>query len=233
MHSEDRLIHFSTELIHRPVPIQIPPLQKLYYDLSQTRATAYDSSDFNQQTPIRFHSRRGAKSHSVAVFLPDRVALIEEWADMSLSEFYKKVEEVGRRLFEARGFDAVLTQTATLRSTFTLTNFDDARVFLLDHACKQANRIAPHFGRPVSVGGLRFVLPETAEAYGNLHVTIESFRQARDEVYVEVKGIFAQQQITPASLDKAVENIQGVRRFITDRIFPYLNQFDRPEEDLV
>jgi len=186
MQSEDRVIHFSAELIHAPLPCKKDVLQKLYFDLSQTRNAAYDSTDFTNPVQPRFYSRRGKKTQSIALFLPDRTVLIEEWADIALSNFVDKVREISGRVLAARGAPHYLVHTATIRTTFALTHFEDARVFLLDHMCGQEAKVGPHFRRPLATGGLRFVLPETNEHPGTLHITIESYKQSRDEVYVEV-----------------------------------------------
>ncbi len=229
MQSEDRLVHFSTELIHPPMQHKKADLQKLYFELSQSKA-AYDSTDFNNPVQSRFYSRRGPKSQSIALFLPDRMVLVEEWADMALSTFVDKLREVVTLAFANLNLRPFAVQTATLRSTFALTHFDDARVFLIDNACQQANRIGPHFQRPVAVGGLRFVLPETPDHPGNLHVTIESFRHSQNEIFVEVKGVFPNQKMGPNDMGQAAENIQLVRGFISNHVFPFLNQYDVPQE---
>ena len=233
MQSEDRPIHFATELLHRPIQRDVARLQKLYFELSQRGSAGYDSTDFSHPVQSRFHSKRGTKSQSLALFLPDRLVLIEEWTDIPLASFLEKVRVVALNAMEALEIPQFVAQTATVRSTFALTHFDDTRVFLLDNACAQSNRIGPHFQRPVSVGGLRFVLPETPDHPGMLHVTIESFRQSVKEVFVEVKGVFGNQQLTTEDLDAAVENVRTVRHFITDNVFPYLDQFDTPREELL
>ena len=230
MQAEDRPIHFSVELIHQPAPLKKEALQKLYFDLSQTKA-GYDSTDFSQAVQARFYSRGGSKAQSVCIFLPDRVLLVEEWTEVPLSTFLERVAEVGSRVPAARGVACFLAHAATIRSTFALTHFSDAREFLLDHVCGQEGLIGPHFRRPVSVGGLRFVLPETNENPGNLHVAIESYRHSQREVFVEVKGIFGRKSLGPDDLDLAVENIKMVRAFITAHIHPYLDQFDRPADE--
>lgn len=229
MHAEDRLIHFSTELIHPPLQHKVPVLQKLYYDLSQTRA-AYDSVDFSTQ-PLRFYSRRQGNAQSVALFLPDRLVLIEEWVDMALSDFVEKVREVSLRALAGLGMPFYAAQTVTLRSTFSLTHFDDARVFLLDHACGQAGRIGPHFQRPIGVGGLRFMLPETPDYPGTLHVLVESFRHNPRELFAEVKAIHGNLHIQPDCINGVLQNIQTTRAFIVNNLFPYLNQYDVPAEE--
>ncbi len=230
MQAEDRIIHFSAELIHQPVQPRKEVLQKLYYDLSQTRVAAYDSSDFTNPVQARFHSRRGQKTQSIALFLPDRAVLIEEWADIALSDFLEKMREVATRLMEARNIQRYAAHTVTLRSTFALTQFEDARVFLIDHVCGQAGKVGPHFQRPVATGGLRFVLPETNEHPGTLHVIIESFRHSRNEVFVEVKGVFTRPPLGPGELGLIEDHARYVRTFITDRIFPFMNQYDLPGE---
>lgn len=229
MHAEDRLIHFSTELIHAPLQHRVAALQKLYFDLSQTRFT-YESTEFSAPPQFKFYSRRGANTQSLAIFLPDRIALVEEWVDVALSDFCDRVTEVSRRTCAELNIPTLVAQTVTLRSTFALTHHDDARVFLLDRACSQAGLIGPHFRRPIAVGGLRFVLPETSETPYALHVVIESFRHSISEVFVEVKGVFANQQIGADNSAQLSANIQAVRTFITDSIYPYLEQFDVPEE---
>ncbi len=230
MQSEDRIIHFSTELLHAPVQHKVPVLQKLYYELSQTRG-AYDSSDFSTPPQFRFYSRRSGNTQSFLIFLPDRIVLVEEWADIALSDFVEKVREVGRRVISTLGIPCFIAQTATIRSTFALTHFSDARVFLLDHACNQADRINPHFRRPIMTGGLRFVLPEMPDHAGTLHVIIESFRHSMKEVFVEVKGVFTNLRLDEQEFDVGVGNIKHVRSFISDSVFPYLNQYDVSPED--
>lgn len=233
MQSEDRMIHFSSELIHKPRQHPRPALQKLYYELSQTRVAPYDSSDFSQPTHVRFYSRRGQRTESVLVLLPDRLVIVEEWADIALSDYFEKVREVGRRALTELGIGEFAAQTATLRSTFALTHFTDAREFLLGHMCGQGDRLGTHFKRPLAAGGLRFVLPETPENPGNLHVIVESFRKSAGEVFVEVKGVFKDLRIDVESIETAVENIGLCRRFISECVFPFLNEYDTPKEDLV
>ncbi len=230
MQSEDRLIHFSTELIHAPVQHKVAALQKLYYQLSQTRAS-YDSSDFSAPPQYRFYSRRPANAQSVLLLLPDRIVMIEEWADLALSDFLEKVRETGSQVLSCLGIPMFLAQTATLRSTFALTHFEDARIFLLDHTCNQAGRINPFFDRPIAVGGLRFVFPETPEHPFALHAIVESFRHSNKEVFVEVKGMFGNRRFDQETMPKAADNIREVRAFISNHIFPYLNQYDVPQGD--
>ena len=231
MQSEDRVIHFSTELIHAPVSPNIPELQKLYFDLSQSREAGYDSTDFTNPAQVRFYSRRGNKTQSIALFLPDRVVLMEEWADIPMSTFTERVRYVAERIYQARNVPGYLLHTATIRSTFALTHFDDAKTFIVDQVCAQEGRIDAYLQRPVAVGGLRLVLPESNEHEGAYHITIESFRHSKNEIFVEAKGIFGRQQVYPGQESTLVDHIKSVRGFITNNIFPYLNQFDVPESD--
>ncbi len=232
MQAEDRLIHFSTELIHPPTKHDRAALQGLYFELSQTRA-AYDSIDTDRPGFGKFHSKRGKRTQSIALFLPDRLTFIEEWSDIALATFLDKVRDMVPRAMATLKVPFFVAQTVTLRSTFGLTHYEDARVFLLERVCGQADRIAPHFGRPLAAGGLRFVLPETPDHPGTLHVVIESFRENLDEVFVEVKGIFGQTRINAGSVERLIDHVQVVRTFISDAVFPYLNQYDAPEEDYV
>lgn len=232
MQAEDRPIHFSTELIHAPAKHEKPALQKLYFELSQDRTVAYESTDFSPPGPPKFYSKRGEKAQSIVVFLPDRLVVVEEWVDVAMAQFLDKTETVAARAMAELGIGPFALQTATVRTTFALTHFEDARVFLLDHACRQDGLIGPHFERPIAVGGLRFVFPETPDHVGTLHVKIESFQHSRNEVFVEVKGIFPNQQIDATSLATARGNIQFVRSFVSDRVFAYLDQFDAsPEQE--
>lgn len=229
MQEEDRPIHFSTELFHAPKRHDIQALQKLYYDLSQTRQAAYTGSDFSPQGPPKFFSRRGAQTQSLAVFLPKQLVVVEEWVDMPFASFLDRVEVVTRHFMKGLGVSVIGLQTATIRTTFALTHHDDSRIFLIDRVCSQEGRIGPYFQRPIAIGGIRFVLPETPDHRGNLHIAIESFRLSRNEVYVEVKGIFPELHMDVDHLETARENLQRVRRFISESIFPYLAQYDVPE----
>ncbi len=104
MQAEDRIIHVSTELLHPPAPKNPAALRKLYYELSETRA-AYDSTDFSAPGQVRFHSRRGKQTQSIALFMPDRIVLIEEWADIALIDFLEKVRIVGVQAIAACGIE--------------------------------------------------------------------------------------------------------------------------------
>lgn len=233
MQSEDRLIHFSTELIHRPKKHDRKDLQKLYYELSQTPGAGYDTSDFSNAVQTRFVSRRSKRTQSICMILADRIVLVEEWADMALCDFTAKVSAVALQAMAVLGIGPFVVQTATLRSTFALTHFADARTFLLDHACNQENRIEPFFQRPIGSGGLRFSLPETPQNRGSLNVIIESFKHSNKEIFVEVKGLFKGPLKNEETMADAVENIEVCRAFITDNIYPFLNQYDTPKEGLV
>lgn len=227
MQAEDRPIHFSTELIHAPRAIQIQALQRLYYELSQTRCGAYMNTDFSPNTPPRFYSRRGPKAQSMLLFLPDRMLAAEEWVDIAFRDFVDKVATIIDRAATVLKSGPIVVQTATIRTTFALTHHDDARTFLMNRVCNQAGRIDPFFQRSVGVGGLRFVFPETPEYRGTLNLTVESYRRSRREIYVEVKGIFANLQIDADSTDIACENLRTVRDFISRSVHPYLAQFDK------
>jgi hypothetical protein len=228
MQPEDRVIHFSTELIHPPVQHQVPVLQRLYYELSQQPGAGYDNTDFSAQGTFRFHSRR-QKAQSVVLFLPDRLVIIEEWADMPLSGFIERLKAVGARAKDVLGLKPLVAQTVTLRSTFSLTHYADATEFLLHQACRLQGHLAPHFDRPLVTGGLRFVFPETADHPGTLNVLVETFRYNPREVLVEVKGLFDRNAMGGHDMDVAANHVQLVRRFILDNVFPFLNQFDTPQ----
>ena len=229
MQAEDRIIHFSAELIHKATPLKKEALQRLYYDLSQTRA-AYDSTDFTVPIQPRFFSRRGPKAQSLCLFLPDRVLLVEEWADIPLGGFLDKLREVALRSLAAREVDRYVAHTATIRSTFALMHYEDARVFLLDHLCRQEGRIGPYLQRPIAVGGLRLVLPETNDHPGLLHVLIESFRHSRNEVFVEVKGIYGKTPLPAERVNEMLDNVRRIRDFISSNVYSFLNQYDQPAE---
>jgi hypothetical protein len=226
MQSEDRLIHFSTELFHPPVELKKQVLQRLYYEFSQIALLGYDSSDFSLPNQARFYSRRGQKSHSVAAFLPDRVALVEEWVDIPLADFVDKVRLVGEQALTALGFPPYVAQVVTLRSTMGLTHYEDARVFLLEKVCQQSDSINHHFKRPIGVSGMRFVLPETPDHPGTLNIVIESFRFSQREIFVEVKGAFHNLSIGADSLQTAATHVNLVRDFIRRNIFGFLDAYD-------
>ncbi len=232
MHAEDRVIHFAAELIHAPKPIAVPSLQKLYFELAQTKNASYDSTDFTNPQQARFYSRRGAKTQSIALFLADRVVVVEEWADIPLSDFLVRLQEVALRVLEARMLQHYLAHTATIRSTFALTHYEDARVFLLDHACGQEGKLGPYFQRPVATGGLRFVLPETNEHQGALHIAIESYRHSRNEVFVEAKGVFGRQIAGSGEIGLITEHVRYTREFICKNIYPYLQQYDHAQDGI-
>lgn len=233
MHAEDRIIHFSTELIHRPVPYRKDALQKLYFELSQTKS-AYDSTDFTNPAQVKFYSRRPPRTQSLAVILPDRVLLVEEWTDMSLNEYLDKLRDVAPRILSAREVPAFAAHAATVRATFALTRRGpdapppDGRNFLLDTVCGQAGKVTPYFRRPLAKAGLTFNFPPAPDDPGNMTVIIEPFMHSPGEMYVEVRGLFPQPTIDTENIDTLTQNVRAVRQFITDRVFPYLNQYDLP-----
>ena len=233
MQAEDRPIHFSAELLHLPCKHEVSALQKLYFDLSKTREAAYDNTDFSVPGRFRFFSKRGNKTQSTFLFLPDRFMLAEEWVDIPLSDFITKLETAAGQAMDALKIPFLPAHTANLRTTFALTHFDDARRFLLDHVCKQEDRLSPHFTRPIAVGGMRMVFPETPEFNGAYNVVIESFRHSQHEIFVEVKGVFARQRVVRDELSLIGDNFRAVQNFIADSVFPFLNQYDSPEDRLV
>lgn len=232
MQSEDRIIHFGVELIHTAVRHKKDSLQKLYFDLSQVRNAGYDSTDFTLMAQPRFYSKRGKRSQSICLFLPDRVLILEEWADIAMSEFIERVEAVGSRVLGLEGIEQFMAHTATIRSTFALSSVEDGRVFLLEHVCGQDPSMGRFFQRPIAMAGMRFHFPETDEYPGNLQVAVEPFRQSPNEIYVEAKGIFTREKVRPGEMHIVTDHCHGVRSFISERVYPYLNQFDIPKASM-
>ena len=231
MQSEDRPIHFSSELIHQPRKHALPAIQKLYYELSQTKHGNYLSSDFTPTGPPRFFTKRGKKAQSTAAFLPDRVLVIEEWVDIPFAQFVDRQETVAEHAARELGIAPFAAHAVTIRTTFALTHFDDARVFVFERMCGLEGKIGPYLERPIAVGGLRLVMPETPEHRGTLHATIESYRYSQNEIFVEVKGVFAHHPIAADALHELRDNCTLVRGFISGHIQPYLDQFDVSVED--
>lgn len=227
MQSEDRLIHFSTELIHAPRKHSVQALQKLYYELSQTKH-AYQNTDFTRSDRVRFHTARGEHTKSIALFLSDRILLAEEWTDIPLASFLDKLITVASQAMDELGIPAFAAQTVTLRSTFALSHFDNARDFMIEQVCGQRDRLQPFFQRPVAVGGMRLVLPETADMPATVNVLMESYRHSENEVYAEVKAIFRKPPVKPENVSPLRERVRDARAFMSGRVFPYLDQFDRP-----
>lgn len=230
MQSEDRPIHFSTELLFAARAIPKPDLQKFYYELSQRPGLNYDSSQFGQAPLARFVTKRGAKAQSTVVVVPDRVGIVEEWVDIAMSDFIQKVGAIGTQAQTDLSIDTYQAQTVVIRTTFGLTHFEDSRVFLIDHACNQQDRINPFFKRPMKSAGLRFVLPATTQDPGTLYLIIEPFRDSPREMFVEVKGIFSNQHAPLDTQEAWASNIQACRNFISQNIFPFLNQYDTPQD---
>ncbi|HOJ33771.1 MAG TPA: hypothetical protein PKY35_10475 [Candidatus Hydrogenedentes bacterium] len=226
MHPEDRPIHFSTELFYPPFQVKIPVLQKLYYELSQTPGASYQSADFAMPGPPRFFSRRSGNTQSIVLFLPDRLVVVEEWVDIPLESFLKKVLEVARRTFDAFELTAFVAQTVTLRTVFSLSDFQDARAFMLEQICGLTEEKLSSFGRPIGVGGMRFVFPPTPEDPEELHLLVESFRHNVHELFVEVQAFLANVEINGKSLERIVDNIRRVRAFIDGRVRSFLEPYD-------
>jgi len=225
MHIEDRPIHFSVELIHNPTPINKEALQRLYYDMIGT-PISYDSIDFSFPMQTRFYSTRG-KSQSIALFLLDRAVIIEEWTSAVFEEFLNKVKELSPKILQARNQAAFLAHAGTFRSTFALTQYDDAKTFILEKLLNQSPElIIDHFGRPLATAGIRFVFPESNDTPGIYHVLVESFRHNKKELFVEVRGIFGRTFITAQKIDVIIENLKDMREFLTRRVQPYLAQYD-------
>lgn len=59
---------------------------------------------------------------------------------------------------------------------------------------------------------------------------IESFRHSRNEVFVEVKGVFGRAPAGPDKVNLILDNLRAIREFISARVYPYLDQHDQPKE---
>lgn len=228
MHSEDRSIHFSSEVFHGPVQHKQADVQRLYFELSQIPGAGYDNTNFTVPGQPRLFSKRGKQTQSVAVLLPDRIMIIEEWADCAVEDFCNRLRIVIDQAAAVLGVGPFLAQTITLRSTCRLTHFEQALPFLMDHVCQQAGKINPFFARPLAIGGLKFVLPETPDHRGTLHISIEPFRQEPREVFVEVKAAYRGEPTPVDEVEVFTGRVLESRSFVTENIYPYLNQFDAP-----
>ena len=232
MQPEDKPIHFSTELLFAPFQLKPAVLQRLYYELSQFEGAGYDNVELSPPGPPRFHSRRDARTQSIALFLPDRVTLIEEWVDQPLPAFLRKVEIIAERVLDIFELESFTAQTAVVRTTFTLTGqVPDAHAFLVDKAWGQGDCLSPHFMRPVATVGLKLVLPPAENAPGEMHILIEPFRHETGSIFVEAKGIFGGLRVTRASLAPLLDNIRQTHTMASVRTRSYLEQFEGWEDE--
>ncbi|MCX8065647.1 MAG: hypothetical protein N3G21_10840 [Candidatus Hydrogenedentes bacterium] len=226
MQKEDRPIHFSVELIHPPFSLNKEAIQKLYTELLGTKAK-YDSIDLSFPMQARFYTNHGNKSQSIILFLPDRALITEEWTIITFSDFLEKTEILLPKILKARNQSLFLAHIGTIRSTFGLTGYQDAKTFIVEKLLHQTPAsLIDYFGRSVSTVGIRFVFPESNETPGLLHIAIESFRHNKKEVFVEVRGIFSKHPITPNSVKPLLENLKALRDFLTNRVQYFLSQFD-------
>jgi hypothetical protein len=223
---DDRSIHFSTELMFKPKKFSKQELQQLYFELTQIPGTNYDNSQFGGQALARFYTKKPPRTQSMLVVLPDRIALIEEWAAIPLSDFNAKVKTVANKVL-SMGVEEFVAQTVTLRSTFSPVHSENSCEFILERICQQGTLPGEHFGRPIGVGGIRFALPETPDHPGMITISIESFHQDPREIYVELKGVYGKLHVTEDSLNELTSTITSCRSFIQDRIRPYLDTFDQ------
>jgi hypothetical protein len=222
---DDRSIHFSTELMFKPRKFTKQELQKFYFDLTQVSGLNYDNSQFGGQALAQFYTKTPPKTQSMLIVLPDRVALLEEWAAIPLTDFNAKVKSVAEEVLEL-GVEGFTAQTVTLRSTFSPVHSDNSCQFILERICQQGSLPGQHFARPIGVGGIRFALPETPEHPGSITVSIESFHQDPREILVDLKAAYRNLQIAQDSLDELTTTIIACRSFMQDRIRPYLETFD-------
>jgi len=229
---DDRSIHFSTELMFKPRKFTKQELQKFYFDLTQLPGLNYDNSEFGGQALARFYIKTPPRSQSMLVVLPDRIALLEEWAAIPLVDFNSKVTTVAGEAL-SMGVEEFTAQTVTLRSTFSPVHSENSFEFIIERLCQQGTLPGQHFGRPIGVGGIRFALPETPDHPGAITISIESFHQEPREILVELKAVYANLHVTGDSLDELRTAITSCRTFIQERIRPYLDSFDQtPSEEM-
>jgi hypothetical protein len=221
MHSEDRLIHFSSELVHKPVTPDMTLFKRFYYELSQSPVSAYDNTDFSNPSQ--------PKTYSGLVLLPDRLVILEEWADSTLPAFVERVGAVGRCYLEVVKAEAFHAQVVTLRAACSISHGDSAKDFVLHRLCGQPrDAMVETLGRPCDLSAVRFVFNETPDYPGTFHVSIEPFRFGPREVFIEVKAVFRNLSIDGSAMEQAQGALHDARAFLTDRLYPYLNAFDTP-----
>lgn len=229
MHAEDRLIHFSTELVHAAVKPDAAVLKKLYYELSQSVDSGYDNTDFSNPAQPKMFTRRGARTYSGLVCLPDRLVILEEWADSTLLAFMDRAAAVASTYLRVVGPAHYTMQAVTLRAACAISHGASARDFVLEKVCGQ-NRdgMGEAFGRPVDLGAVRFLFNESPEHPGTFHIAIEPFRFGPREVLIEVKGIFPHQALDADAMGLLQDHIRNCRSLLSQRVYPFLNGLDTP-----
>jgi hypothetical protein len=71
---------------------------------------------------------------------------------------------------------------------------------------------------------------QTKEDAGNKTVRIESFNQDVARVFIEVRNQYLE-PIPTQNTQRVAEQIQHTQAFLTERIIPFLDQFDKPSEE--
>jgi hypothetical protein len=230
---EPRSIYFSTHLIHPPIKLEESKdsIKEVYHELSKVGSCDYDNISFEgfPVSPPRFTKQQG-RTVSSCFFLSDRILIQEDWTDITLESFSKKIREILDRGFRLLELGFVIIQTCTVRSLFTPHHSADARVFLAEKACGLEGKIAPYFQRPAQMFGMRLLFPPLKDVPRSFDVRIESFNQDPRQVFVETIGTFHLiQPITPTNVDVALVNMSTTYGFCINDVKNFLNQFDLPE----
>ena len=185
---------------------------------------AYAGFQISPQGPVLSNPVVTPGAVSQVAFLGDRLQFREERGSLTHENFAAQVKEIAERSAPLRGIPVYAGQQIVLRSLVNPKTTTDTRSFLRNRVFGFGEELdllgcSPH------LAGLRLGFEPDPEEPGAFGLRIESYNADPRSLYIEVQGSFG--PVPVQNLENVESNVLSTYGFLTQRVLPFIGQFDR------
>lgn len=224
MQYQPRTIAFVSEIFHEPIAPDPRPIQKLHNEMFEGGLPAYSSFAATPAGPVLSNPSGRPGAVSQVAFLPDRIQFREELGGVTCEEFALRVRQVVEVAAPMRGIQQFAAQQALVRSLVNPKAFKDAREYLKDGMFDFEDTLQS-FDRQPQLYGLRLAFPPGEEYQNAFGLRVESYAQDPRSLFIEVQGSFGPLSAL-GSMQVLEERVGETYQFLTEKVLPFLSQFD-------
>lgn len=169
----------------------------------------------------------GGQGFSKVVCSPERLVIVEEWAELAADEFCGRMEAILAAWFQVFPQTLFIVQESVMRALVEPRTVKDSRQFLGDKVLQLGPRLERTFhGMPFKIGFNVACVRQMAEHQVFMEATVGSWRDNR-RVWLEAKGLAPLgPPLNATNTGAAARLFSGCRQFVEDELLSLLRGYE-------
>ncbi len=226
---EPRTIAFGAEIIHPPLQqLDVRQVQTIHNELYQRPELAYQNFQVAQDGVHLTNPGMAPGQVSAALVTPDRIALREEFRNITIEDFATRVVNVASTIYQRLGVQQSIAQVFWARSLISPNHVTDSRELVAHRMLAHGSDALAGFGRPIAQTALSLSFAPDAQGKPAVDVRIAPWLQEPRSLWIEVIGKYTR-PVPTEEVTGLGASLYSTYSFLTGPVLNFVNRYDRAE----